>query len=280
MRILVTGANGKLGARLARDLAAGAELQALGKRELDIRSLREVRAACAAVRPDILVNAAAYTQVDRCEDDVDTAFGCNAVAVRNLTIGAGEVGARLIHFSTDFVFDGARSGPPYIEYDLPKPRSVYGRSKLAGESEALGYSRAAVLRLAWVYGAGGWNFTDWIVEELSNERPVRILTDQVGTPTWVGDVSRQTAILIESGGEGLYHSSGEGACSRYEWAIQVAKLAGLDPDLILPIRSKEFPQKAPRPGYSVLENFCLKSQDLNAMRPWEEALQDHLDERA
>jgi dTDP-4-dehydrorhamnose reductase len=154
---------------------------------------------------------------------------------------------------------------------------VYGKSKLAGEEEALRIcERSTVLRLAWLYGPGGWNFTDWVVAELRQQRPVKIVTDQIGCPTWVGDVTRQVERLLKESAYGLYHSANTGFCSRYDWACEAARIAKGDSSLVIPVTSNEFKQKAPRPTYSAMDDLCLRHQDLLVMRTWQEALGEHL----
>ncbi len=281
MKILITGASGKLGQRLVRELSPDHEVRGLSRLELDIGSAPEVMACVRGLRPAAILNAAAFTAVDRCEDEPEPATLINSSAVRHLALAATEAGARLVHFSTDFVFDGERSGPPYREDDTPNPLSVYGQTKLAGESEALAYcDRALVLRLSWVYGAGGWNFTDWVAREIREGREIRIVTDQIGTPTWTGDVARQVRRLLEVSATGLFHSAGQGECSRLEWAHAILHAAGLPTARVIPIASMDLVQKAPRPRYSALDNERLRVQDLNDMRPWREALHEHLSEAA
>ncbi len=277
MKIIVTGSKGKLGQRLIRVLSYSHDLLGFDLPELDICNLQDVTKKILQFQPDILINAAAHTAVDRCEDEADLAYQINALAVRNLAVAAESTRARFIHFSTDFVFDGERQGPPYIEYDTPNPQSVYGRSKLMGEREALlNCTRSIVLRLSWLYGSGGWNFTDWVIGEVRENRPVRIVTDQLGCPTWIGDVVNQVIHLFSTSAQGLYHCAGKGCCSRYDWACEAVKCAGLDTSLVKPVTSTEFKQKAPRPTYSAMRNFCLEKQGLEVMRPWQDALKDHI----
>lgn len=277
MKILVTGSRGKLGQRLCRVFSPSHEVLGVDIGEVDICSLSDLIQCVRVFQPDAIINAAAHTAVDRCEDEIDLAYQINATGVRNLGIAADLVQAKLVHFSTDFVFDGERNGPPYREYDTPHPRSVYGQSKLAGEIEAFRTTpNVAVLRLSWLYGEGGWNFTDWVVNELRAGRQVRIVTDQMGCPTWVGDVVTQVEKLLVENGRGLYHCAGQGACSRHEWACEAARQTGLDPSQVVPVTSAEFIQKAPRPTYSAMDNFYLRTQGIEIMRPWQDALSDHL----
>lgn len=276
MKILIAGAGGNLGRRLTADFSPEHEVRGLTHADLDIADHRAVRGIVRDFRPDAVINAAAFTAVDRCEDEIDQAYAVNMVGARNLAAAAAEVGAKLVHYSTDFVFDGER-GEPYREYDAVNPLSVYGQSKYAGEVEVRRtHPGCLILRVAWLYGPGGWNFTDWAAEQTLAGKEIRIVTDQFGCPTWVGDVSRQTNFLLEADARGLYHAVNGGAASRYEWALETARAVGGDEGCIQPITSDQFPQKAPRPRYSVLDNFVLRAQGLETMRPWKDALLDHL----
>lgn len=280
MRILITGAGGKLGKRLVVALGAGHDVIPFSRSDLDVTSLPACLAAVERSTPEVVINAAAYTAVDRAEDEPDQAYLGNAVAVRNLATATERAGARFFHFSTDFVFDGDRVDSPYRETDPTNPLSVYGKSKLAGEREALSISsNAVVLRLAWVYGTGGWNFTDWAVNEAREGRQIRVVTDQFGCPTWVGDVARQVDHLLAAEARGLYHCVNRESCTRFDWAEAAIEAAGADPSVLVPITSEVLQQRAPRPIYSVLDNFYLRSQGLEVMRTWREALEEHLSEQ-
>lgn len=277
MRILVTGAGGQLGKRLVRHFSIENEVRGLTRSDLDIGNLDAVRSAVQAFEPEAILNAAAFTAVDRCEDEPDLAHRVNVEGPLNLAMVAGQIGVPLVHFSTDFVFDGKREGPPYVEEDPTNPLSVYGKSKLEGEVAVLESDvQSIVLRLAWVYGPGGWNFVDWVLGEIEKGNSPRIVTDQIGSPTWVGDIAAQVERLLLAGKRGLYHCVGRGTCTRYEWACRAAHLAGLESHAITPITSKEFNQKAPRPKYSALDNQRLRHEGVEVMRPWEEALQMHI----
>ncbi|MCA9431929.1 MAG: dTDP-4-dehydrorhamnose reductase [Candidatus Omnitrophica bacterium] len=277
MKILITGANGNLGRRLMKDFSHEHEVVGVDIDRLDITDREAVHRFTPQINPDAIINAAAFTAVDKCEDQIDLAYAVNAVAVRNLCEAANDAGARFVHYSTDFVFDGERTEGGYREFDPVNPLSIYGKSKYAGEVEATRHCpNSIILRVAWLYGPGGWNFSDWVAEQTTQGNEIRIVTDQFGCPTWVGDVSAQTQSLLEAGASGIYHSVNTGSCSRYDWALEAARIAGGDVNKIKPITSEEFPQKAPRPKYSVLDNFYLKTQRLERMRPWQEALQAHL----
>jgi dTDP-4-dehydrorhamnose reductase len=281
MKILVTGAGGKLGGRLLRHFADKAQIAAYAKTDLDLSDTDRVRQVFQKEAPDAVLNAGAFTAVDRCETEIETAYGANERGPATLADLCREAGARLVHFSTDFVFDGRRDGPAYVETDSVNPLSEYAKSKLAGERAVLEKNpEALVLRLSWVYGSGGWNFVDWVIDEGKAGHRVRIVTDQIGTPTWVGDVATQVDRLLQTQVCGVFHCAGVGECSRYDWACQTALLADLDPDsFIEPITSEAFEQKAARPKYSSLRNLRLEKEGLLSMRPWKEALEDHIRER-
>jgi len=276
MRILITGADGKLGRCLVASLSEKHEVLGLSRCDLDITDHDAVRGQTEKFDADAILNAAAFTAVDRCEEESDKAYEVNASAVGNLVRAADSIGARLVYFSTDFVFDGSRSGPPYTEEDATNPLSVYGKSKLAGETAALAAKDSIVLRLSWVYGKGGWNFTDWVVEEGQKGNEIKVVTDQMGSPTWVGDVASEVEAILDQPATGIYHCSGQGSCSRFDWAREAARLMGIDAGNIIPITSDQFPQKAPRPAYSVLDNARLRVEGLDVMRPWEDALREYL----
>ncbi len=277
MKILVTGAGGNLGRRLVQDFSRDHEVRGLTHSDLDISNYASVKESVSGFGPDVILNAAAFTAVDRCEDEIDIAYSVNSVGVRNLCSAANALDSRIVHFSTDFVFDGTRNDAPYREYDEVNPLSVYGKSKYRGEVEVRQLSQNyLILRVAWLYGPGGWNFTDWVVEQTTSGKEIQIVTDQFGCPTWVGDVSTQIRHLLEADARGLYHSVNTGSCSRFEWAVEAARVGGGELELIRPVTSEVFKQKAPRPKHSVLDNFYLRTQGLEVMRPWQIALKDHL----
>lgn len=279
MRILITGAGGQLGKRLVRHFSPNHEVCGRTHAELDIGDFEAVQSTVSDLKPETMINAAAFTAVDRCEDEPEVAYRANREGPAHLAAAAKRMGAALVHFSTDFVFDGRRSGPPYTETDPTNPLSIYGKSKLSGEVAVLdSTAHALVLRLAWVYGPGGWNFVDWVTGEIEKGNRPRIVTDQFGSPTWVGDIAVQVERLLHEKKTGLYHCVGKGGCSRYDWASFAVRQAGLDPAGIEAIASKEFAQKAPRPKYSALDNRRLREEGIEEMRPWKEALVSHLEE--
>lgn len=274
MRILITGGKGQLGADLEKELAGpgGHEVISLGRDRLDVTRPEQVREAVEAARPEVIVHAAAYTHVDGCELDPDRAYLVNALGARNAAVAAAKVKAKLVYISTDYVFDGQKQ-TPYTEFDAPAPLSVYGKSKLAGEKCVAAFSgRFFIVRTAWLYGRGGTNFVKTMLKLAAAQPEVAVVNDQVGTPTFTEDLARFIGALIQTELYGIYHASNNGACSWFDFAQAVFKLAGLAPGRVKPISTAELNRPAPRPAYSVLDNYCLKLQGLPDLHPWEEAL--------
>ena len=258
MKALVTGATGQLGADVADRLAAsGHEVVAASRRDLDITRRDQVLGAVGTVRPDAVVNCAAYTAVDDCETDADRAFAVNSMAVRHLAEAARRFDAHLCHLSTDYVFSGDKP-EPYHEWDRPDPRSVYGASKLAGEQEA--GEAATVVRTSWLCGRHGANMVGTVLRLAAQDAPMRFVTDQRGSPSFTPDVAAVIERLCVDRRPGLYHVTNQGEASWYELAREVMAAAGLDPDRVAPITTAELvpPRAAPRPANSVLENRALE----------------------
>ena len=261
-RILVTGAGGQVGAELARLLPAHGDVVALDRAALDLARPDAIVAAMRGVQPDIVVNAAAYTAVDLAESQRDVAFAVNARAPQVLAEEAKRGDAILVHYSTDYVFDG-RATTPYDEDAPTAPLNVYGESKLAGERAiAQSGAHAIVLRTSWVYGLAGRNFL-LTIQRLARERDeLRIVADQIGTPNWSRTLAEATASLVAEGGPylaeraGLYHMSSTGSASWYEFARTI--VGNADKPRVTPIATADYPTPARRPAYGVLSTrrFC------------------------
>jgi dTDP-4-dehydrorhamnose reductase len=267
VRILLTGARGQLGRSLPGELIDH-EVTALAHDALPIDDLAAVRVAVAQHRPELVLNAAAYNQVDAAESDRDGAYRGNALGPRNLALAAAEVGAAVLHVSTDYVFDG-RAGRPYHEYDEPAPRSVYGASKLAGERAVRELNpRHWIVRTAWVYHEETANFPRTMLELAERPDPVRVVADQVGSPTYAPHLAAAIARLIATGAFGTYHLAGSGQASWYELTCALFERLGID-RRVDAVTTEEFPRPAERPRFSVLTSL---QEPRIVLPPWREGL--------
>jgi len=250
---------------------------ALGSRELDITQAPQVEAMVRQERPQLVLNCAAYTKVDACEQERDLAYAINVAGPRHLAASLARQGGRLLHISTDYVFDGRKPVPtPYREDDPVAPLSYYGQTKAAAEAairqEMDDYM---IIRTAWMYGRRGQNFLKTMLRLALQEPPVpiRVVNDQFGSPTWSYRLAQQLAALIAAGGQGIYHATAEGYTTWYGLATTFFQAMGLDIS-VTPITTAEYPTPARRPQNSILENQRLKDQGLNLMRPWQDDLQE------
>ena len=277
-KILLTGKNGQIGWELQRTLGALGEVTALGHAEMDLSKADAVRARIREIKPDIIVNAAAYTAVDKAESEPDLAMAVNGVAPGIMAEEAKRLGALLVHYSTDYVFDGTKSSP-YTEEDSPNPLSVYGKTKLAGE-RAIAASGAdyLILRTSWVYSARGKNFLLTILR-LAAERPeLKVVGDQQGAPTWARDIAATTARILDGSKEkGLFHLSASGAISWFSFAIEILRISGQTTP-VRSIASSEFPSPAARPANSVLDNTKFRTCFGFELPAWQSSLQHCLAE--
>ena len=249
MKILVAGATGQLGSLLPEALA-GHRVEALDRDRLDVADLGSVRDAVGSTRPQLVVNAAAWNRVDDAETDREGAFRGNALGPRNLALATAEAGIPLLHVSTDYVFDG-RAGRPYHEYDAPCPLSVYGRSKLAGETAVRELNpRHFVVRTAWLYAPGHPNFPTTMIR-LGRGGPVRVVDDQVGSPTYAPHLAHAIARLVATGAFGTWHLAGAGQTSWFGLTRRLFERMGLGSE-VTAVSTAEFPRPAPRPACSAL----------------------------
>lgn len=263
MRILLVGADGQLG-RALRAQAGGLSLEAVGRDRLDLRQRDRILPFVRALHPTHIINAAAYTAVDAAESDVDAAYAVNRDGVAALAEAADDVGARLVHFSTDYVFDG-RSCRPYRPDDPTAPLNIYGASKLAGEQavrDVLG-DRGLVIRTAWLYSNSGRNFFSTMLRLLAGTAPVEVVADQIGTPTWTDELARVTLLAMHRDLSGCHHWTDAGVASWYDFATAIreeATAAGLlpaDAPPVKPIDGSRITRPAARPHYSVLDKSSL-----------------------
>jgi len=276
MRILLTGAKGQLGQELQRALTKEDVITAdRPDYELTDPKLGD---KIASTRPYVVIHTAAYTDVDGCERDPDSAFQVNAQGTRRVAEGAAKAGAKLLYLSTDYVFDG-RKTVPYTERDPVNPLNVYGRSKLAGEEETLkGYRGTLVLRTSWLYSVHGNNFVKTILSLAVTQPEVRVVEDQRGSPTYARHLAQVIAGLIRSDVTGVMHAGGEGECSRYEFAKAILQEAGLG-CRVVPISTAESGRLARRPPYTALSTAFLHQHGLN-LPPWREGVRQFLADRA
>jgi dTDP-4-dehydrorhamnose reductase len=262
VRVLVTGAAGQVGTELVELLAMGPqhEVLALSRADLDISDRERTLQVTGEWAPEVIINAAAFTAVDACESNVDTAFRINAIGPRNLAEGARLAGSHLVHISTDYVFDGL-SPSPYLEWDPTNPPSVYGRSKLAGEREVFTLlPGAAVVRSSWIFGRYGANIVKTILRLAGGEAPLRFVEDQRGCPTSAADLATMLVHLAVTRTPGLFHVTNQGPTSWFGFARDVLAAGGFDPGRVWPVKTAEMdpPRPAPRPANSVLDNAALR----------------------
>ena len=273
MRVIITGCRGQLGRQL---MSCFADQTCLGidLPEDDIIS-PAVRERVAAFRPDLVVHAAAMTDVDRCEQDPSLAYRVNVLGTQNIVLGAQDAGAAVMYVSTNEVFDGSRR-EAYWEWDDPSPISVYARSKTAGESIVRNLcSRFFIVRIAWLFGPGGVNFVTKILAGARKHGALRVAADEFGNPTYAPDLASAMARLAATQHYGIIHLTNAGFCSRFDFAKEIVRLAGMSEIPITPILSAEWPRPSVPPLHAVLSDAVASSIGL-AMRPWGEALTDYL----
>ena len=278
MKILITGSRGQLGIELIRQLSSyNYQLIETDVHNLDIANERQVYELVLKEKPEIIINCAAYTNVDGCEANEQAAFGVNAIGARNLSTAAFNAGAKIVQVSTDYVFDGT-GNTPKREYDKTNPHSIYGISKELGEVLVRQTNpRHFILRTAWLYGEGN-NFVRTMLK-LAQEKPeINVVNDQFGSPTSTVDLAKCIINLLSTESYGTYHATCEGQCSWFDFARKIFELKGLNIK-VNPITSEELSRPAPRPKYSVLDNFMLKLIGMNSFRTWEEAIEEYLNKK-
>lgn len=289
MKILITGSNGMLATQVITDLQRGytelgdvpaalkgAELLLADVDTLDITDKAAVESYMEENRPDVVINCAAYTNVDGCESNQDTAFMVNAIGSRNLAIGCENIGAKLVHVSTDYVFRGDEP-TPRREYDMPWPISAYGKTKFAGEEFVRQYCKKSfIVRTAWLYGYNGKNFVKTMVWLAKEKGGAKVVNDQHGNPTNAADLSHHLLKIAASEEYGTYHCTGNGECTWFEFAAEIARLAGYE-GVMSPCTSEEFPTPTKRPAYSSLDNMMLRVTVGDEMRHWKDALKAYFD---
>lgn len=278
MKILITGGNGQLGREFQKQLANGQDYEVVMTdcSTLDITNMDQVESLLNLHAADIVINCAAYTAVDQCEEDIEQAYKVNAIGPKNLAIVCEKLGAKLVQLSTDYVFDG-KEDVARQEDDLTGPQTVYGKSKLLGEEYVKTFcSKHFIVRTAWLYGDGN-NFVQTMIRLADNDAEISVVGDQFGSPTSTKDLAKAIIGLMPTQYYGTFHGVCLGECSWYDFAKKIFELRGLDVP-VKKVTSQEFVRPAKRPKYSVLDNFMLKIYGLNSFRHWEESLEDYLKE--
>jgi dTDP-4-dehydrorhamnose reductase len=276
MKVLITGSRGQLGIELIKQLS-GKEQYILIETDvhnLDITDQKQVFELIEEQKPDVIINCAAYTNVDGCEANEIDASKVNAIGAQNLSSGAYSIGAKMVQVSTDYVFDGT-GNVPKREYDKTNPQSVYGTSKELGEQLVRQTNpKHFILRTAWLYGEGN-NFVRTMLKLSKEKSEINVVNDQIGSPTSTVDLGRCIIDLIGTDSYGTYHGTCEGQCSWYDFAKSIFEFKGINIK-VNPMTSDQLDRPAPRPKFSVLDNFMLKLVGLNSFRQWEEALKEYL----
>ena len=281
MKIMITGARGQLGADCVRVFNKTHEVVAVDPEELDITRLSDVETMIKNLTPDIILNCAAYSKVDNCEAEKELAWKANVTGPKNLAQSVAKHGGRLIHISSDYVFDGRKKVPePYVEEDEPHPLSYYGITKYESEKVVRqATDRHMIIRTAWLYGVNGYNFLKTMLK-LALKNPntkIKVVNDQFGSPTWSHRLALQIARIIDENGQGTYHATADGYCTWYELASYFLKKMEV-PHTVIPCTSEEYPMPAPRPKNSILENRHLKEKDINIMKNWQDDLDQFVDD--
>ena len=284
MKILITGAKGQLGTEIAKCFERGYteigvpavlkeknEVRLIDIDELDISDIEAVKALITAEKYDAVINCAAYTNVNKCESERLTAFKANTQGPRNLAIACEAVGAKLVHVSTDYVFCG-NGNTPYGDWDMCNPQSVYGKTKYLGEEYVKQFStKYFIVRTAWLYGYYGPNFVKTMMKIASEKGACRVVSDQRGNPTNAADLAHHILKLLTTEEYGIYHGTGEGECSWFEFTEKIVEFSGIKAT-VSPCTTEEYPTPAKRPAYSSLENMMFRATVGNEFRPWQEAL--------
>lgn len=277
MKILLLGHKGMLGTDLMRRLGVAHEVTGKDVGDFDITSSESCRQVISEANPDVVINAAAYTNVDGAETNGDACFAVNAEGVRNVALACEKANIRIVHFSTDYVFDGTQ-GTPYLEDDTPSPRGIYAQSKAAGEKYLQEYSNNYLLiRTAWLYGRNGKNFVKTILEKARHTDTLRVVDDQTGSPTYSRDLAGAVQILLEQNCQGIFHVTNRGSCTWHAFTKKILEYAGLEHVDVEPLQTKELNLPAPRPAYSVLNTRKFSDTTGNIMRFWQLALRDYIE---
>lgn len=273
MKILVTGGDGQLANEIARQ--SHFDTIVLPKEKLDITSSKEIDDALLSFRPNVVINCASLTNVDFCETHAEIAMNVNAEGAKNLSIACNKNNAKLIHISSDYVFDGKKVSP-YVETDIPNPLNVYGKSKQLSEQNVREYcDHSFIVRTAWLYGYTGNNFVKTILNAARRGSLLKVVNDQIGNPTNAVDIAKHLLRLAETEEYGTYHCTNNGECSWYDFANEFLRASRLE-YMIEPCTTVDFPRSAKRPAYSSLDNLMLRQTSGDEMRLWQDAIAEYL----
>lgn len=282
MKMAVIGANGQLGTDIC-SIKDDFEVIPLTHNDLEISDIQSVKDILSRYKPDVIINTAAYHCVDDCESNKEKAYRINALGVKNVAVVAQQLNSKVVHVSTDYVFGGEveKRSVPYTEYENPVPLNIYGKSKLAGEICVQQFNlKHYIVRSSGLIGkvgssGKGSNFVETILKIGTERNELRVVDDQVFSPTFTIELARKILQIIKTENYGIFHITNKGECSWFELAKEVLNLAGINTPVI-PISSVQYNQRAKRPSYSVLDNFNLNLLNMNDMRPWQDALKDYL----
>jgi dTDP-4-dehydrorhamnose reductase len=275
MKVLIIGSEGILGHDLVDTLSKENEISTTTIWTLDITDIDKTIKTVKEINPDVVIHAAAFTDVNGSESKEDLAYKVNTIGTRNVAVACREADSALVYICTDYVFDGTK-GSSYYEYDQTNPLSVYGKTKYLGEVYIRDIlNKFYIVRTAWLYGFHGPNFVTTMLNLAKTKDSISVVNDQIGSPTYTLDLAKAIAELIKKPAYGIYHITNSGSCSWYEYAKEIFKIAGIAIDL-KPVSTEEYPQPAPRPKYSVLENYNWKMEGFKEIRNYKEALKDYM----
>jgi dTDP-4-dehydrorhamnose reductase len=276
MKVLIIGSEGMLGHDLVGILSKENEISTTTIWTLDITDIEKTIKTVKEVNPDVVVHAAAFTDVNGSESKKDLAYQVNVIGTRNVAVACREADSALVYICTDYVFDGTK-GSSYYEYDQTNPLSVYGKTKYLGEVYIRDIlNKFYIVRTAWLYGFHGPNFVTTMLNLAKTNDNISVVDDQIGSPTYTVDLANAIAELIKNPVYGIYHITNSGSCSWYEYAKEIFEIAGVDIE-VKPVSTEEYPQPAPRPKYSVLENYNWKMEGFEEIRNYKDALRAYME---
>jgi len=276
MKVLITGANGQLGRELTKQYKEKSDIELIltDVKDLDITDVKAVYKFVNNHKPELIINCAAHTAVDKCETDVDMAYKINTIGPKNLASAALSIGAEIVQVSTDYVFDG-EGDSPLTEFDKVNPQTVYGKTKLEGEKFVTKLNpKHYIVRTAWLYGDGN-NFVKTMIKLGETNKTLKVVNDQTGSPTSTVDLAKVIINLVENKNYGLFHCTCKGECTWYDLTKEIFRIKGIDTE-VLPCTTDEFPRPAKRPTYSVLRNYMLEMTTGDITREWKEAVEEYL----